>query len=113
MDLTIPVGIYNVSIFTPKTLNIGEPLNITVIVNIIGLNRESPWFNLTMVEGVESVTASIVEGWNILDTRLVKGFRYAYTGFSFNYFNFYIEKGASMSITLQVISESVFQNPLT
>jgi hypothetical protein len=160
MDLTVPVGIYNVSTFTPKTLNVGEPLNITVIVNIAGLNRESPWYNLTMVEGVESVTASIVEAGIKLEAYpnqimltnlnatlypptanyvynktsitvnlacnsstlkvgtysihvLVKGFRYAYTGFSFDYFNFYIEKGASMSMTLQVISESVFQNPLT
>ncbi len=157
MDLTVPVGIYTVSVSKPQIIEQGEPVNITVTVNLTGLNPNSPWYNLTMVEGVESVTASIVEAGVRLEAHpqqimltntnatlikpspnyvinktiitvsltcnsstlkigtysihvLVKGFRYAISGLSLGYFNFYLEANGKMTMTLKVVGENILQN---
>ena len=68
MDLTVPVGVYEVSVQAPRQINPGEPFNITVTVNLTGINHDSPWYNLTMVEGIESIEVSIVEAGITIET---------------------------------------------
>jgi len=156
-DLTLPVGVYEVSVQAPEQINPGEPFNITITVNLTGINHDSPWYNLTIVEGIESIKVSIVEVGITIETTpniimltnlnanliqpapqyvfnvtsltrslkcgsftltpgnysvhvLIKGFRYAMSGFAVGYFNFYIEKGVAVPITVQVISESIFSS---
>jgi len=67
-NFTAPVGVYNVSISVPKTIRVGEPLTLTVSINLTGLNTESPWYNWTVVEGIEAISVSIVEAGIRMET---------------------------------------------
>jgi len=67
-DLSTPVGIYNVSVLATDKVHPGELINVTVTVQISGLNPDSPWYNLTVVEGVESISVSIVEAGIKMET---------------------------------------------
>jgi len=67
-DLSTPVGIYDVSVFAVDKIRPGELINVTVTVQISGLNPNSPWYNWTVVEGVESISVSIVEAGIKMET---------------------------------------------
>lgn len=62
MDVALaPVGIYQVSVSSPASVEVGEAFDVVVSVTITGINESSGWYNATRFEGVESVEVSIVE----------------------------------------------------
>ena len=141
-----PVGIYQVSVSAPKSVDVGKAFDVVVSVTVTGINESSGWYSTTRFEGVESVEVSIVEAGITREKRidttmitntnvsmiqplpvyvvnitsiehtftfnstflntdvyslhtLVKGFRWALVGLSFDYSNFYIEQERFISIT--------------
>ncbi|MEM3618503.1 MAG: hypothetical protein QXK47_05470 [Candidatus Bathyarchaeia archaeon] len=89
---------------------------ITMLTNTnFSLTKPMPNYtlNVTSIKRSLMCNSSTLKPANYSIYVLVKGFRYAMLGFSMGYFNFYIEKGASMELPLTVISEfppSIHQN---
>jgi len=141
-----PVGIYQVTVSVPESIEVGNAFDIVVSVTVTGINESSGWYNTTRFEGVASVEVSIVEAGISREKRidttmitntnvsmiqplpvyvinvtsvehgftfnstflntdvyslhiLVKGFRWALVGLSFDYSDFYIEQERFISIT--------------
>lgn len=68
-DVYAPVGIYEVSISAPNTVDLGKDINIAVTVTVTGINESAAWYNVTMVEGIESISVSFVEAGITLEKR--------------------------------------------
>mgnify|MGYP001069541221 CR=1 FL=1 len=68
-DLYTPVGIYEVSISAPNSVDFGKVFDVAVTVTVTGINESSAWYNLTMAEGIESIFVSFVEAGITLEKR--------------------------------------------
>jgi len=68
-DVYVPTGIYEVSISAPNSVDFGKSFDVAVTVTVTGINESSAWYNLTMVEGIESISVSFVEAGITLEKK--------------------------------------------
>lgn len=60
-DLTVPVGVYRVSVSAPGEVVLGDVIQLAVRIDVVGVNESSAWYQVTAVEGIEEVSVSFLE----------------------------------------------------